>query len=47
LVKRLNTNSEIDTITLIFHASKFVGIFPTSKTYKYPKKIEEIAVDGS
>jgi len=42
LVKRLNTNSKVDTITMVFHAQKYYGAFPIYKTSRNPKKIVEI-----
>ena len=42
LVKTINTNPKVDTITLIFHAQKYIGILPVSKTSSNPKKISNI-----
>ena len=42
LVKRINTNSKVDTITLVFHAQKYLGVLPMSKTSNNPKKLIEI-----
>jgi len=42
LVKKLNTNPKVDTITMVFHAQKYIGAFPVSKTSSNPKKLTEI-----
>lgn len=42
LVKRININPKVDTITMIFHAQKYIGAFPISKTSRSPKKLSEI-----
>ncbi len=42
LVKTINTNPKVDTITLVFHAQKYIGVLPVSKTNKNRKKISEI-----
>ena len=46
-VKRINTNPKVDTITMIFHAQKYYGLFPFTKTSKHPKRIEEIDLSGT
>ena len=42
LVKKINTNPKVDTITIIFHAQKFIGAFPINKASKLPRKLSEI-----
>ena len=42
LVKRVNSNPKVDTITMLFQAQKFIGAFPISKTSSSPKKLSEI-----
>ena len=42
LVKKINTNPKVDTITIIFHTQKFIGAFPINKANKFPRKLSEI-----
>lgn len=42
LVKSININPKVDTITILFQAQKYIGAFPISKTSSSPKKISEI-----
>lgn len=42
LVKKINTNPKVDTITIIYKSRKYIGTFPISKHSKNPKKIDEI-----
>jgi len=42
LVKKLNTNSKVDTITMVFYSQKYYGAFPINKTSRNPKKLIEI-----
>jgi uncharacterized RDD family membrane protein YckC len=42
LVKRININPKVNTITMVFHAQKYIGAFPISKTSGFPKKLSEI-----
>ena len=47
LVKRLNTNPKVDTITMVFHAHKYFGALPISKASKNPRKLSEIDIDSA
>ncbi|RUM39509.1 MAG: hypothetical protein DSY58_00375 [Desulfobulbus sp.] len=40
MVKKLNTNPKVDTVTIVFHTQKFIGAFPISK---YTSSSQEIA----
>lgn len=42
LVKNLNTNQNVDTISMVFHARKYIGAMPLNKTSRNPKKLTEI-----
>lgn len=42
LVKKLNTNASVYTVTIVFHAQKYIGAFPIRKTSRSPKKLTEI-----
>ena len=42
LVKKVNTNPNVDTIKIAFHAQKYFGAFPITKTKNTPRKRSEI-----
>ena len=42
LVKKINTNPKVDTITIIFQAQKYIGAFPINKAIKLPRKLSDI-----
>jgi uncharacterized RDD family membrane protein YckC len=47
LVKRLNTNPKIDTITMVFYARKYFGLIAINKTIRNPRKLSEIILDSA
>jgi len=42
LVKKLNTNPKVDTITIVFYTKKYIGLFVINKTIRNSKKLAEI-----
>ncbi len=42
LVKKLNTNPKVNTITLVFHTRKYIGAFPISKYSSSSREIDKI-----
>ena len=42
LVKGVNTNNKVDTVTIVIHTRKYIGSFPISKSQSASKKIIEI-----
>ena len=45
LVKKLNTNPRVNTVTLVFHTRKFIGAFPISKYNSTSKEIAKIGLN--
>lgn len=45
LAKELNTNPKVDNVTIVFHARKYFGAVPISKTMRTPRKLSEIILD--
>lgn len=45
LVKRINTNPKVDTIIIVFHARKYFGALPITKTSKNPRKSSDIKLN--
>jgi uncharacterized RDD family membrane protein YckC len=41
LVKKVNTNPKVDTVKIAFHAQKYIGAFPISKSKSTLKKMSE------
>jgi uncharacterized RDD family membrane protein YckC len=44
LVKKLNTNPKVNTISLVLHTRKFIGAFPISKYVSNSKELSEISI---
>lgn len=42
IVKKVNTNPKVDTVKIAFHAQKYFGAFPVSKSKSTPRKMSEI-----